>query len=154
MEQTSHLNLMSMGCLQACAYITEQMPSKVTIDVNMFLNAFSIKADNKQVHPPSWVQNNDNSVTIIPSTATSSTLASEPSTSSSPTIFDTNDYRACRQAEALRWIDLQEKRASIIARIQPTSKEEYQKLRDDVMSETEPSSRKLKKKGRKKIVHI
>ena len=138
-----------MGCLQACGFFAEQMPSKVTIDINMFLKAFSIKVDNQRIHPPSWVQNNDNSVIIRPSSPTSSTpLPLEPS-APSPTVFDMDDYRTCRQAEALRWINLQEKRASIISRIQPILAEEYQKRRDTVMSESEPLHRKLKKKGMK-----
>jgi len=146
MQNISHLKLMSMGCLQACGFFAEQMPSKVTIDINMFLKAFSIKVDNQRIHPPSWVQNNDNSVIIRPSSPTSSTpLPLEPS-APSPTVFDMDDYRTCRQAEALRWINLQEKRASIISRIQPILAEEYQKRRDTVMSESEPLHRKLKKK--------
>lgn len=147
MEQISHLKLMSMGFLQACSFFAEQMPSDVAIDINMFLKAFSIKVDNQLIHPPSWVQNNDKSVKIVPS-ATLSSTPSDPSTSF-PTVFNMDDYRTCRQAEALRWISLQEKRASIIARIQPTSAEEYQKMRDAVMSDTEPLHRKLKKTGRK-----
>lgn len=148
MQENSHLNLISMGCLQACGYFVEQMPCEVTIDVNMFLKAFSIKVDNQRIHPPSWVQNEDNSVTIEPSATTSSTPPSEPSTSF-PTVFDMDDYRSSRQGEALRWINLQEKRASIIARIQPTSAEEYQKRREIVMSKTEPLHRKQKKTGTK-----
>jgi hypothetical protein len=139
---------MSMGCLQACGFFAEQMPSKVTIDINMFLKAFSIKVDNQLVHPPSWVQNNDKSVIIMPSSPTSSTPPSEPSLPS-PTVFDMDHYRTCRQAEALCWINLQEKRASIISSIQPTLAEDYQKWRDTIMSESEPFQRKLKKKGMK-----
>jgi hypothetical protein len=153
MQQISHLKLMSMGCLQACAFIAEQMPSEVTIDVNMFLKAFSIKVDDQHIQPPSWVQNDDNSVTIVPSANTSSSLPSDSPTSF-PTVFDMDDYRTCRQAEALCWINLQEKRASIIARIQPTSAEEYQKQRDTVMSETEPLRRKHKKTGTRNCSYL
>lgn len=133
-----------MGCLQACGFFSEQMPCEVAIDVNMFLGAFSIEIDGQRIHPPSWVPSENNSVTIVPSASTSSTPPSDPSILP-PTNFDIDDYRRCRQAEALRWIDLQEKRASIIARIPPTTAEEYQKLRDAVMSETGPLRRKLKK---------
>ena len=64
MQENSHLGLISMGCLQACDFFAEQMPCEVTIDVKMFLKAFSIKVDNQHIHPPSWVQNEDNLVTI------------------------------------------------------------------------------------------
>ena len=94
MQQISHLKLMSMGCLQACGFFAEQMPCEVSIDINMFLRAFSIKVDDQRIHPPSWVQNDDNSVMIVPSAATSSTPPSEPSTPS-PTVFDMDDYRRC-----------------------------------------------------------
>ena len=57
-----------------------------------------------------------------------------------------DDYQRYRQAEALRWIDLQERRASIIARLQLTSREEYQKLRDAVRTEQGQLSRNLKPK--------
>ena len=135
---------MSMGCLQACGFFAEQMPCKVSININMFLRAFSIKVDDQRIHPPSWVQNDDNSVMIMPSTTMLSTPPSEPSTLS-PTVFDIDDYRRCQQAEALHWINLQEKRASIIAYLQPMLAEEYQMLRDAVILEVEPLCRKLKK---------
>ena len=147
MQNISHLKLMSMGYLQACGFFAEQMPYEVNLDVNMFLKAFSIKVDNQRIHPPSWIQNDDSSVSIVPSATTSSTPPSE-------TVFDMDDYRACRQAEAIRWINLQEKRASIIARIHPTSADEYQKQRDAVMIETEPLRRKLKKTGRKTCSYL
>ena len=57
-----------------------------------------------------------------------------------------DDYRQCRQAEALRWIDLQEKRASIIARLHPISAEEYQELRNSILSKPGPLLRKQKRK--------
>jgi hypothetical protein len=152
MEQTSHLNLMSMGFLQACAFFAEQMPCQVDIDINMFLKAFSIKVDDQRIHPPSWVQNDDKSVMIVPSATTSST-PSTPSVEPSA-VFDMDVYRAARQAEALRWINLQEKRASIMARIHPTSAEEYQKLRDIVMSEAGTIYRKQKKTGTKTCSYL
>jgi len=149
LQQISHLKLMSMGFLQACGFFSEQMPYDVDIDVNMFLGAFSIKVDGQSIRPPSWVQNENNSVMIVPSASTSSTPPSELSTS--PPVFNMDDYRRCRQAEALRWIDLQEKRSSIIARLQPTSADEYQKLREAVTSESGPLRRKIKKQTGMKI---
>jgi len=143
MQQISHLKLMSMGCLQACSFFSEQMPHEVSIDVNMFLGAFSIEVDGQRIRPPSWIQSENDSVIIAPSASTSSTLSSESSTS--PPVFNMDDYRRYRQAEALHWIDLQEKRASIIARLRPTSAEEFQKLRDAVSSEAGPLRRKPKK---------
>lgn len=118
MQQISHLKLISMGCFQACGFFSEQMPHEVSIDVNMFLGAFSIEVEGQHICLPSWVQNENGSVAIVPSTSTSST--------SSP-VFNMDDYRRYQQAEAFRWIDLQEKRASIIACPKPTPTEEYQK---------------------------
>jgi len=152
MQQISHLKLMSMGFLQACSFFSEQMPQEVSIDINMFLGAFSIEVDGQRVRPPSWRQTENDSVTIVPSASTSSTLPSEMSTS--PPVFKMDDYRKYRQAEALRWIDLQEKRASIIARLQPTSTEEYQKMRDDVLSEGGPLRRKPKKQTCTQIIFM
>ena len=99
--------------------------------------------DGQHVHPPSWVKSENDSVMIVPSASTSSTPLSESSTS--PPVLNMDDYHRYRQAEALRWIDLQEKPASIIARLQPTSTEEYQKLQDAITSETGPLCRKPKK---------
>ena len=56
-----------------------------------------------------------------------------------------DDYRRYHKAEALCWIDLQEKWASIIARLQPTPAEEYQNLQDAITSDSGPICRKLKK---------
>jgi len=91
MQQTSHLKLMSMGFLQACSFFSEQMPQEVTIDVNMFLGAFSIEVDGQCIRPPSWRQSENNSVMIVPSASTSSTLPSEMSMS--PPVFKMDDYR-------------------------------------------------------------
>jgi len=143
MEQISHLNLMSMSLLQTCGYISEQMQAEVSIDVNKFLGSFSIEVDGRRVHPPSWRQNERGSVTIEPPAPILPMPSSEP-LPMDPT-FTMDDYRKSRQAEALRWIDLQEKRASIIARLQPVTAEEYQRLRDAVTSEMEPFHRKQKK---------
>jgi hypothetical protein len=142
MQQISHLKLMSMGCLQACGFFMEQMPYNVTIDVNKFLGAFSMEEEGKRICPPSWVQGENNSVAIGPLV---STTLSETSTLSP--VFNMVDYRKYRQKEALQWIDLQEKRSSIIARLQPTSPEEFQKLRDAVMSDNGPLCRKGKKQS-------
>lgn len=149
MEKVSHLKLMSMGFLQACGFFAEQMPYDVAIDVNKFLGAFSIIVDGQHVCPPSWMQSQNDSVIIVPSIPTSSTPTSDSSTT--PPVFNMDSYRKYRQAEALQWIDLQEKRSSIIARLQPTSTEEYQKLREAVMTETVPLRRKPKKQTGMKI---
>jgi hypothetical protein len=144
MEQISHLKLMSMGCLQACSFFIDQMPHNVAIDVNRFLGAFSIEVDGQHASPPSWVQSENDSVRIVPSTSSSSfNLPSESSTS--PQVFNMDDYRRYRQAEALTWINLQEKRALIIARPQPMSSKDYQTLRDAILSENGPLRRKQKK---------
>jgi hypothetical protein len=153
MQQISHLKLMSMGCLQACSFFMEQMPQNVAIDINKFLGAFSIEVDGQHIHPPSWVRSENNSLVTIPSTSTLSTLPSESSTS--PPIFNMEDYRKYRQEEALHWIDLQEKRASTIARLQPTSSEEYQKQRDAIRSESGFLRRKAKKQtGMKTYLYL
>ena len=81
---------------------------------------------------------------IKPNTFASSTAQNDLSAIPSP--FNMEDYRQCRQAEAVRWIDLQEKRASIIARLQPVSAEEYQKLHDAILSKPGPLLRKQKRK--------
>jgi hypothetical protein len=119
MEEPSHLNLMTMALLQTCGYVMDQMQTEVTIDINKFLEAFSIEGEDGRIRPPSWTKTEGNSVLIKPNTTSS--ISPESS-------FNMDDYRQCRLAEALRWIDLQEKRASIIARLQPVSAEEYQKL--------------------------
>jgi hypothetical protein len=53
-----------------------------------------------------------------------------------------DNYSQCRRTEAMRWINLQEKRASIIARLHPVTPEEYQEHRDAVNSESGPLRRK------------
>ena len=150
MEKTSHLNLMSMGLLQFSSYLSEQMPMEVTIDINKFLGAFSTVADGRRIQPPSWHQSENGSVTIRPSGPIALTSLSESSTPS-PAIFNMDDYRRSRQSEALRWIDLQEKRASIIARLQPRLAEDYQKLRTAVTSEAGPLRRTSKKQTSTKV---
>lgn len=155
MEQTSHLQLITMCLLQTCSYVSDQMPSDVTIDVNKFLEAFSIEVDGQHIRPPSWIQSEGDSVTIVPSSPI--LLAASPSEpdASSSGIFNMDNYRRCRQAEAIRWIDLEEKRASIIPRLQPTSAEEYQKRREAVTFETGPLRRKQKKQmGMKSISYL
>lgn len=142
MKNISHLRLIAMGLLQTCGYVTEQMQTRVTIDVNKFMESFSIKADGEDIHPPSWISGEDKSVTVSPATALipdsqSSSLAASPKP-----FFTMEDYSQCRQAEAIRWINLQEKRASIIARLQPVGQEEYQERRDAVNSVSGPLRRK------------
>jgi hypothetical protein len=148
MKDISHLKLITMGLLQTCGYIMEQMQTPVTIDVNKFMESFSIKANGGDVHPPFWVSGEDNSVTLSPSTAfipnSQSSLLSP-----SPNSFTMKDYCQCRQAEAINWINLQEKRASIIARLHPVTPEEYEKRRKLVKTDSGP----LRRKGRISIYH-
>lgn len=144
MEESSHLNLITMALLQTCGYVIDQMQTEVAIDINKFLEAFSIEGDSGRIRPPSWTKKEDDSVEIKPNAFASSTAQNDLSAIPSP--FNMEDYRQCRQAEAVRWIDLQEKRASIIARLQPVSAEEYQKLRDAILSKPGLLLRKQKRK--------
>lgn len=147
MEEPSHMNVITTALLQTCGYVIDQMQTEVTIDVNKFFEAFSIKGESQSIRPPSWTKTDSNSVLIKPNILPSSISPDPP--------FDMDDYRQCRQAEALRWIDLQEKRASIISRLQPVSAEEYQKLRNEISSKTGPLLRKQKRKiGMKYSYHI
>lgn len=150
MEESSHLNLITMALLQTCGYVVDQMQAEVTVDVNKFLDAFSIERDGQRIRPPLWTKTEGNSVAITQSPLTSSGSLQNDSLAN-PSLFNMDDYRRCRQAEALRWIDLQEKRASIIARFQPTSAEEYQTLRNAVLSKAGPET---KKKIRFEICHF
>ena len=146
MEKESHLKLMSMGLLQTCSYVMEQMPTKVTIDINKFLEAFSIEVDGHRIRPPSWKEKEDNSATSSSDDQSRAQIQQSTSTSSpvSTNFLDIDDYRASRQAEAIRWINLQERRSSIIARSQPTTAEEYQLLRIAVTSDRGPLCRTAK----------
>src|SRR5271168_3852866 len=114
--RTSHLKLIASCRLPA----TEQMQTPVTIDVNKFLEAFSIKAEGQVIHPPSCIAG-EASFIFSPAIAVDPGLPS-----GAPTSFTMEDYSRYRRAEAIRWIDLQEKRASIIARLQPVTPQEYQ----------------------------
>lgn len=145
MEESSHLNLMTMALLQTCGYVIDQMQTEVTMDINKFLEAFSIEGEEGPILPPSWTKTEGDSVAI---SQYARTLPMSPQINPSPipSSFNMNDYRQCRQAEALRWINLQEKRASIIARLQPVSADEYEKLRNDILSKSGPLLRKQKKK--------
>lgn len=145
MEESSHLNLMTMALLQTCGYVIDQMQTEVTVDINKFLEAFSIEGEEGHIIPPSWTKTEGGSVAI---SQYAHTLPPSPQINPPPipSPFNMNDYRQCRQAEALRWINLQEKRASIIARLQPVSAEEYKKLRNDILSKSGPLLRKQKKK--------
>ena len=53
MENVSHLKLITMSLLQTCSYITGQMQTDIEININKFLQAFSIKTDSSCLHPPS-----------------------------------------------------------------------------------------------------
>ena len=122
MQDISSLKLIAMGLLQTCSYVTQQMQTPVTIDVNKFLELFSIKAeDGGDVHPPFWIEGENDSVTFSSATATT------PDSPSFSTFqkFTMDNYSQCRQAEAIRWINLQERRASVIPRLQLITAEEY-----------------------------
>ena len=140
-KDDSHLNLIAMSLLQICSYVTEQMQSMVSIDVNKFLESFSIKDDRGEIHPPFWIAGEDDYVTFSPTTTLiPNSQSSSPTSSSKP--FTMEDYSRCRRAEAIRWINLQEKRASIMARLRPAKPEEYQERRDAVNSASGPLRRK------------
>jgi hypothetical protein len=145
MEKVSHLKLMTMGLLQTCSYVTEQMQTKVTIDINKFLEAFSIEVDGHHVHPPSWTEREQDSST----SSSNQSHAQIQQTTSIPSpgstrILDIDNYRISRQAEAIRWINLQERRSSIIPLSQPTTAEDYQRLRIAVTSDSGPFRRTIK----------
>lgn len=131
MEDISAFKLVTMSLLQTSGYITKQMHAKVNIDVNKFLSAFSIETKDGHFRPPSWIPSEKDAdavdVTVDHSSSSSDSLTP---------IFSMSNYASCRRAEALRWIDLQEKRASIIPRLKPTALEDYQKLRDAVSAES------------------
>jgi len=133
MEKVSHLKLMTMGLLQTCSYVTEQMQTKVTIDINKFLEAFSIEVDGCRIHPPPW--------TRAPIGQTSTSVSSLGSTSHSE---DMDTYGTDRQSETISWLDLRETRSLTMARLQPTTAEEYQRLRDAVTSDRGPLHRTVK----------
>src|ERR1700678_1143329 len=140
MQDVSHIKLITMSLLQTCSYITNQMHTPVTIDVNKFMESFSIKADGRNVHPPSWNAGKDDSVTFYPA---ADVISHSQSSSLSPLKpFTMEDYSHCRRVEAVRWINLQEKRASIIPRLKPVTPEEYQERRDAVNSNSGPLRRK------------
>ena len=142
MQDISQLKLITMGLLQTCSYITEQMQTPVTIDVNKFMESFSIKAaDGGDICPPSWTVGEGNLVTFSPASGVISNSQSSLSTTS-PKPFTMDDYSRCRQSEAIRWINLQEKRASIIPRLQPVTPEAYQACRNAIIAETGISGRK------------
>lgn len=131
MENVSHLKLITMGLLQTCSYVTEQMPTPVTIDINKFMESFSIKAEGGDIHPPSWMAGENNSVTFYPTTSVNPHSQSGSHTTS-PTPFTMKEYSQCRQAEAINWINLQEKQASVRPRLHPVTPEEYQARRNAV----------------------
>ena len=131
---------MTMALLQTCGYVTEQMQTQVTMDINKFLEAFSIQVDGCRIQPPSWTQSQQDSASTRPHTT-----IGQASTSIGTNFFDMDNYRTSRQGEAIRWINLQERRSSIISRLQPTTAEEYQSLRDAVTSDGGPLRRKVKK---------
>jgi len=66
MNEFSHLRLITMSLLQTCSYVTEQMQNEVKIDVNKFLEAFSIDVGGSRIRPPSWIRNENNTANVIP----------------------------------------------------------------------------------------
>lgn len=106
-----------------------------------------MEADGTRIHPSSWTLSEQDSASFGPHSqirqASTSNLSSQ---AMSTNILNMDNYRTSRQAEAIRWIDLQERRSSIISRLQPTTAEEYQHLRDAVTSENAPIRRTVKKK--------
>jgi hypothetical protein len=120
------------------------MQTKVTIDINKFLDAFSIEVDGHHIHPPSWTQSEHDSVSNRPPTSIQPSTSSSTLSSTSTSIFNMDNYRISRQEEAIRWINHQEKRSSIIPRLQPTTAKEYQLLRDAVTSDSGPLQRTYK----------
>ena len=129
LERESHLKLMTMGLVQTCSYVIKQMQTKVTIDINKFLEAFSMEADGHCIHSPLWTQSEHNSASIRPHTPM---VQSNLSSSMSTCNLDMDDYHTSHQAEAICWINLQEKRSCL----QPTTAEEYQHLREAVTSDS------------------
>ena len=137
MQDVSHLKLIAMGLLQTCNYVTEQMQTRVSIDINKFMESFSIKTeDGRDIHPPSWIEGEGDSVTFSTTTPSSSSLTP------SQKPFTMNIYCRVQQAEEICWINLQEKRATIIPRLQPLTPEEYQACRDAVYAESSGLARK------------
>ena len=128
MQDVSHMKLITMSLLQTCSYITNQMHTPVMIDVNKFMESFSIKSDGRNVHPPSWSAGEEDSVTFFPSSGL--IPDSQSSSLTPPRPFTMEDYSRCRRAEAIHWINLQEKRTSIIPRLWPITPEEYQEWWD------------------------
>ena len=153
MKDISHLKLITMSLLQTCSYVTEQMQTNVTIDINKFMESFSINQDEGPIHPPFWNMLEDDQVRIS-SLVPSVTASQSSSLSMLSKPFNMEDYRRCQQAEAICWIDLQEKRASIIARLQPVTPEEYQIRRNAVNCKSGPLRRRDKRQpGRQYIQH-
>ena len=101
-----------------------------------------MEADGHCIHPPLWTQSKHNSVSIRPHTPM---VQSNLSSSVSTCNLDMDDYHTSHQAEAIHWINLQEKRSSIISHLQPTTAEEYQHLREAVRSDSGPLSRRARK---------
>ena len=105
MQDISHLKLMTMGFLQTCGYISEQMHRCIKIDINKFFGAFSIEPDEGYIHPPSWIPSSSEFVVVMPSMPIVPSSLSN-SQAASPEPFNMDDYCKCRQAEALQQINL------------------------------------------------
>ena len=106
MEKVSHLKLMTMGLLQTCSYMIEQMQPEVTIDINKFMDAFSIIDNHHCIHPPSWTEREDDSATSSNQPHAQIRQTSSTPSPESKKFLDFNNYRISRQAEAIRWINL------------------------------------------------
>jgi hypothetical protein len=99
MQDVSHMKLITMSLLQTCSYITNQVQTAVTIDVNKFMESFPIKADGRNLHPPSWNAGEDDSVTFFPTAL----IPDSQSSSLTPgSHFTMEDYSRCRRVEAIR----------------------------------------------------
>jgi hypothetical protein len=142
MQDVSQLKLIAMSLLQTCSYVTEQMQTPVTIDVNKFMESFSIKAEEgADIHPPFWIKGEGDLVTFSSGTAeVPNSQSSSPTLSQEP--FTMPKYSQCRQAEDIRWTNLRERRSSVIPRLQPITPEEYQAHRDAIYAESGSLHRK------------
>lgn len=70
------------------------MQTEVRVDINKFLEAFSIKGESRCIRPLSCTKSEGNSVLIKPNTNTSSIPPDSP--------FNMDNYSICQQVEALQ----------------------------------------------------
>ena len=60
-KRETRLRLWSLPVQVQSSLGDEQMKSEVTIDVNKFMESFSIKANRQEIHLPSWITGDDDS---------------------------------------------------------------------------------------------